>query len=184
MNEENVALPKEEEEKNIEIIGISFREAGKIYYFDPMGTVIEPGKRVIVETARGIEIGTVKVKNKLVPASEIVTPLKPITRPATEEDLKKDAENREAEMEAAIICKKKIAAHKLEMSLVAVEYTFDRAKLIFYSDRDAAIALAEDFNLKRLLSVYDVMTRALEDNSRNVSVLSIITVIGAKIKFL
>ena len=143
MNEENVALPKEEEEKNIEIIGISFREAGKIYYFDPMGTVIEPGKRVIVETARGIEIGTVKVKNKLVPASEIVTPLKPITRPATEEDLKKDAENREAEMEAAIICKKKIAAHKLEMSLVAVEYTFDRAKLIFYFTCESRVDFRE-----------------------------------------
>ena len=146
MNEENVALPKEEEAKNsenVEIIGISFREAGKIYYFDPMGTVIEPGKRVIVETARGIEIGTVKVKNKLVPANEIVTPLKPITRPATEDDLKKDAENREAEMEAAIICKKKIAAHKLEMSLVAVEYTFDRAKLIFYFTCESRVDFRE-----------------------------------------
>ena len=145
MNEENVALPKEEAKnsENVEIIGISFREAGKIYYFDPMGTVIEPGKRVIVETARGIEIGTVKVKNKLVPANEIVTPLKPITRPATEDDLKKDAENREAEMEAAIICKKKIAAHKLEMSLVAVEYTFDRAKLIFYFTCESRVDFRE-----------------------------------------
>ena len=142
MNEEIKNLPETEEEK-VEIIGISFREAGKIYYFDPAGHKIEAGKRVIVETARGVEIGTVKVANKLVPTTKIVSPLKPITRPATEDDIKKDAENREAEIEAALICKKKIAAHKLEMSLVAVEYTFDKAKLIFYFTCESRVDFRE-----------------------------------------
>ena len=117
--------------ETVEIIGINFREAGKIYYFAPGKYKLDAGCRVIVDTARGVEIGTVKVANKRVPVSEIVPPLKPITRPATKEDLERDVKNHQAEMDAAIICKKKIAAHGLEMSLVAVEYTFDNSKLIF-----------------------------------------------------
>ena len=116
----------------VEIIGINFREAGKIYYFAPGKYKFEVNDRVIVETARGVEIGTVKIKNKNVPASQITTPLKDVTRPATKQDLLKDQKNRETEFEAALICKKKIAAHGLDMSLVAVEYTFDNSKLIFY----------------------------------------------------
>ena len=121
-----------EEEKKVEIIGINFREAGKIYYFAPGKYTLSLGEKVIVETARGVEIGTVKTPNKFVPTSEIVTPLKEITRPATEEDLIKDEKNRQAEFDAAIICKKKIQNHGLDMSLVAAEYTFDNSKLIFY----------------------------------------------------
>ena len=121
-----------EEEKKVEIIGINFREAGKIYYFAPGKYTLSLGEKVIVETARGVEIGTVKTPNKFVPTSEIVTPLKEITRPATKEDLIKDEKNRQAEFDAAIICKKKIQNHGLEMSLVAAEYTFDNSKLIFY----------------------------------------------------
>ena len=120
------------EEKKVEIIGINFREAGKIYYFAPGKHTLALGEKVIVETARGVEIGTVKTPNKLVPESEIVTPLKEITRPATKDDLLKDEKNRQAEFDAAVICKKKIQNHGLDMSLVAAEYTFDNSKLIFY----------------------------------------------------
>ena len=124
-----------EEVKNtspVEIIGINFREAGKIYYFAPVKYKFTQGDKVIVETSRGVELGTVKIKNKTVPQSEIVSPLKEVTRPATKADMERYEENRQAELDAAIVCKKKIATHGLEMSLVAVEYTFDRAKLIFY----------------------------------------------------
>ena len=124
------SVPKAEE--TVEIIGINFREAGKIYYFDPGKYKLSLGEKVIVETARGVEIGTVKTPNKMVPTSEIVTPLKEITRPATAEDLAKDEKNRQAEFDAAVICKKKIQNHGLDMSLVAAEYTFDNSKLIFY----------------------------------------------------
>lgn len=122
----------DKEDKNVEVIGINFREAGKIYYFAPGKHRFAQGDRVIVETSRGIEIGTVKSANKFVPSSEIVPPLKEITRPATKDDIARDERNKHAELDAAIICKKKIAAHGLDMSLVCAEYTFDNAKLIFY----------------------------------------------------
>ena len=122
----------QEIQKTVEIVGINFREAGKIYYFDPGKTKFELGQRVIVDTARGTEMGTIKVANKQVPDSEVISPLKTVTRIATEEDLQRDAKNREMEFEAAIICKKKIAAHGLGMRLVSAEYTFDNSKLIFY----------------------------------------------------
>ena len=136
------SLPENSEEK-VEIIGINFREAGKIYYFAPGKFTLSLGQRVIVDTARGVEIGTVKIPNKEVLTSEIVPPLKTIIRPATNEDLERDAKNHELEMDAALICKKKIAAHKLEMSLVAVEYTFDRAKLIFYFTCESRVDFRE-----------------------------------------
>lgn len=120
------------ENETVEVIGINFREAGKIYYFAPGKHKFSLGERVIVETARGVEIGTVKIGNKFVPVSEIVPPLKEITRPATKEDIARDEKNKQAEIDAAIICKKKIAAHGLDMSLVCAEYTFDNTKLIFY----------------------------------------------------
>ena len=127
----------------VEIIGINFREAGKIYYFAPAGLKFRVGDRVIVETSRGIEMGTVKVANKIVDGSEIVTPLKSVMRRATESDLAHDRENHEREMEAAIICKRKIREHKLEMSLVAVEYTFDNTKLIFYFTCESRVDFRE-----------------------------------------
>ena len=134
MNEETKineqAEPKEGE--LVEIIGINFREAGKIYYFAPGEISFKVGDRAIVDTARGVEIGTVKVPNKLVSESEVVQPLKQVTRLATPDDLQRDARNHELEMDAALICKKKIKTHGLDMSLVAVEYTFDNSKLIFY----------------------------------------------------
>lgn len=126
-----------------EITGINFREAGKIYYFAPCGIELKVGDRVIVETSRGVEIGTVKVPSKLVDPSEIIPPLKKITRKATEDDLAIDARNRQYEMDAAVICKKKIKAHGLEMSLVAVEYTFDNSKLIFYFTCESRVDFRE-----------------------------------------
>ena len=142
MNEEtNVTVP--EANATVEIVGVSFREAGKIYYFAPGKLALVHGDRVIVETARGVEMGTVKVGNKRVSESEIVPPLKQVTRVATADDILRDERNRELEMDAAIICKKKIATHGLEMNLVAVEYTFDNSKLIFYFTCESRVDFRE-----------------------------------------
>lgn len=140
---EEIKINQTEEAETIEIVGISFREAGKIYYFAPKNFKLSVGQRVIVETARGVEMGTVKVANKMIDKSEIVSPLKPITRPATPEDIEKDEKNHLAEIDAGVICKKKIAAHGLEMSLVDVEYTFDNAKLIFYFTCESRVDFRE-----------------------------------------
>ena len=137
-NIESAPLPEK-----VEVVGINFREAGKIYYFAPNKIKFELGNKVIVETSRGVEMGTVKVPNKTVPQSEIVPPLKSVTRLATVEDIERDERNHELELDAALICKKKIAAHKLEMSLVATEYTFDNSKLIFYFTAESRIDFRE-----------------------------------------
>ena len=137
-NTETEALPE-----TVEVIGVNFREAGKIYYFAPEKYRFSAGDRVIVDTARGVEIGTVKLANKKISSSEIVTPLKAVTRPATKDDLVRDEKNRKAEAEAAVICKKKIAAHGLEMSLVDVEYTFDNSKLTFYFTCESRVDFRE-----------------------------------------
>ena len=115
-----------------EIVGVRFKGAGKVYYFDPDDKPFSKGESVIVETARGIECGEVAMENREVPEDQIVKPLKMIIRTATPEDLKIVAENRAKEKDAFQICLQKIAAHKLEMKLVEVEYTFDRSKIMFY----------------------------------------------------
>jgi cell fate regulator YaaT (PSP1 superfamily) len=148
MEEKNINTKTSENEPSetgvpVEIVGVSFREAGKIYYFSPAKKKIEAGSRVIVDTARGIEIGTVKIPNKTVDTSEVIQPLKEIIRVATDEDLQRDAANRQLEMDAAVICKKKIANHGLDMSLVAVEYTFDNARLIFYFTCESRVDFRE-----------------------------------------
>ena len=137
-NTDKSSLPE-----TVEVIGINFREAGKIYYFSPNGLTFTIGNKVIVETARGVEMGSVKVANKVVPSSEIVPPLKSVTRLATKEDIERDERNHELELDAAMICKKKIANHKLEMSLVATEYTFDNSKLIFYFTAESRVDFRE-----------------------------------------
>ncbi len=131
------------EAQTVEIVGVSFREAGKIYYFAPGGEHFCAGEHVIVDTARGTEMGTVKIENKTVSQSEVVSPLKQITRRATKEDLLRDAKNHEMEMEAALICKRKIAAHGLGMRLVGTEYTFDNSKLIFYFTCESRVDFRE-----------------------------------------
>ena len=146
-NIKNDNIPEASAENNVsqdvEVVGINFREAGKIYYFSPKNLKFKLGDKVIVETSRGVEMGTVKVPNKTVPSTEIIPPLKSVTRLATDEDIERDAKNHELEMDAAIICKKKIEAHKLDMSLVAVEYTFDNSKLIFYFTAESRVDFRE-----------------------------------------
>lgn len=126
-----------------EIIGVRFNKVGKVYYFDPKGNKFEQGRGVIVETARGIEFGTVAVSNKSVSENEIVAPLKPIIRPANNEDYAKLDTNREKEKEAFEIATKKIAEHKLEMKLVNTEYTFDGSKILFYFTADGRVDFRE-----------------------------------------
>ena len=116
----------------VEVIGVRFNSAGKIYYFEPKGQDFSIGTNILVETARGVELGHVVIENKEVDASEIVPPLRPIIRVATEEDYRQVAENKEKEKDAFIIANEKVREHKLDMKLVDVEYTFDRSKILFY----------------------------------------------------
>ena len=135
---EEATLPE-----SVEIVGINFREAGKIYYFSPDGLKVKAGDKVIVETSRGIEMGTVKIENKVVSSSEIVSPLKAITRIATAADIARDEKNHEEEKNALAICQKKIEAHGLGMNLVDAEYTFDNSKLIFYFTCESRVDFRE-----------------------------------------
>ncbi|MBE7011417.1 MAG: stage 0 sporulation protein [Ruminococcaceae bacterium] len=126
-----------------EIIGIRFNTAGKIYYFAPNGKKADVGMGVIVETARGVEFGTVAIANKMVDESEVVQPLKPITRIATNADYKQLEKNKEKEKEAYIIANEKIAEHKLGMHLVNTEYTFDGSKILFYFTAEGRVDFRE-----------------------------------------
>ena len=136
----------------IKIVGVRFRKAGKIYYFDPAGMEIETGTHVIVETARGIEFGTVMIPPREMEEDGVVQPLKPEIRIATEADEITEQKNKEKEKEAFQICLEKIAKHKLEMKLVEAEYTFDNNKLLFYFTADGRIDFRE--LVKDLASVF------------------------------
>ncbi len=125
------------------VIGVRFRTAGKIYYFDPAGRQIKIGDHVIVETARGIEYGYVVLGNREVDETKVIPPLKPVIRMATDEDRAIEAKNKEKEKEAFKICLEKIAKHKLDMKLVEAEYTFDNNKLLFYFTADGRIDFRE-----------------------------------------
>lgn len=135
-----------------EVIGVRFKDVGKIYYFDPAGNHLKRGNRVIVETARGIECGEIAMENREIAEEELVQPLKPLIRVATEADLKKVEENHKKEKAAFDICLKKIAVHKLEMKLVEVEYTFDNSKILFYFTADGRVDFRE--LVKDLASVF------------------------------
>lgn len=135
-----------------EIVGIRFKEVGKVYYFDPNGAAFKKGDHAIVETVRGIECGEVAIENKDVDEEEIIKPLKKIIRPASESDVKIYNENKKKEIEAAEICRKRIEAHGLEMSLVDVEYTFDRGKILFYFTADGRVDFRE--LVKDLASIF------------------------------
>ncbi len=138
-------MPSEEvnTEKKVTVIGVRFRNVGKIYYFDPTGFETNVGDKVIVETARGIEIGTVLLGAREVGVESIVSPLKGIERLATEEDVKHAAENRDKEKEACVKCKELIEKHGLDMKLVGAEYTFDNKKLLFYFTSDGRVDFRE-----------------------------------------
>ena len=134
------------------IIGVSFRQAGKVYFFDPGDEQIERGEHVIVETAKGVEYGTVVVPNREMAEEKIEAPLKKIIRVATPKDEDIELKNREKEKDAYKICLEKIAKHRLEMKLIAAEYTFDNNKLLFYFTADGRIDFRE--LVKDLASVF------------------------------
>ena len=125
------------------VVGIRFQKAGKIYYFDPCGFDLETGMHAIVETARGVEMGTVLIPPRDVEDEKVIQPLKPVLRIATDEDEKLVEKNKEKEKEAFEICKEKIQKHGLEMKLVNAEYTFDNNKLLFYFTADGRIDFRE-----------------------------------------
>lgn len=134
------------------VIGVRFRPAGKIYFFAPGKLNIKTGDKVIVETARGVEYGSVVVGEKEVEDDKITLPLKPVIRIATEEDKKKEEKNRVKEKEAFEICLEKIRKHGLEMKLIDAEYTFDNNKVLFYFTADGRIDFRE--LVKDLASVF------------------------------
>ncbi|MCR5666730.1 MAG: stage 0 sporulation family protein [Eubacterium sp.] len=136
----------------VDVIGVRFRQAGKIYFFDPVDNKVTLGDHVIVETARGVEYGRVVVPNRKMADDEVVQPLKPVMRIATAQDDEKVEKNKEREKEAFKICKEKIRKHELEMKLVEAEYTFDNNKLLFYFTADGRIDFRE--LVKDLASVF------------------------------
>ena len=136
----------------IKIIGVRFRNAGKIYYFDPKKLPIKKGDHVIVETARGIEYGSVVADAREVTDDQVVQPLKPVIRIANADDNARAQRNKEKEKEAFRICLEKIRKHKLEMKLIDTEYTFDNNKVLFYFTADGRIDFRE--LVKVLASVF------------------------------
>ncbi len=134
------------------VIGVRFRTAGKIYYFDPMKLPVKKGDHVIVETARGVEYGTVVCDPKDVEDDKVIQPLKPVLRIATERDDEQEMNNRVKEKEAFKICLEKIRKHELEMKLIDAEYTFDNNKVLFYFTADGRIDFRE--LVKDLASVF------------------------------
>ena len=136
----------------IKIIGVRFRNAGKIYYFDPKKLPVKKGDHVIVETARGIEYGSVVADPRDVTDDQVVQPLKPVIRIANADDNARAQRNKEKEKEAFRICLEKIRKHKLEMKLIDTEYTFDNNKVLFYFTADGRIDFRE--LVKDLASVF------------------------------
>lgn len=125
------------------VIGVRFRTAGKVYYFDPKGLDFKRNDHVIVETARGVEYGTVVMPPTDVEDDKVIQPLKPVIRKATEEDAVTEEKNREKEKNAYKICLEKIHKHQLEMKLIDAEYTFDNNKVLFYFTADGRIDFRE-----------------------------------------
>ncbi len=135
-----------------EVIGVRFKNVGKMYYFSPSGIQIEKGRAVIVETARGVECGEVVMENREVDDAGIVHPLKSVIRVATEQDLRQVQENSVKQKRAFDICLQKITKHGLDMKLVDVEYTFDNNKILFYFTADGRVDFRE--LVKDLASVF------------------------------
>ena len=127
----------------VEVIGVRFRTAGKIYFFNPKEFQVKSGDHVIVETTRGIEFGSVVSERRQVKEKCIGDELKPVLRIATKEDEERAAKNREKEKEAYKICLDKIKEHELDMKLVSTEYTFDNNKVLFYFTADGRVDFRE-----------------------------------------
>ena len=135
-----------------EVIGVRFRDNGKIYFFDPLDYETETGSFVIVETARGVEFGKVVLGRREIDEEKFQTPIKPIIRPANQEDIDKYKENKEKSRKAFAICLEKIKKHNLDMKLIEAEYTFDNNKVLFYFTADGRIDFRE--LVKDLASVF------------------------------
>jgi cell fate regulator YaaT (PSP1 superfamily) len=127
----------------ITVVGVRFKKAGKIYYFDPLEVPVNQGDHVIVETARGIEYGECVIGKREIPEEQIVSPLKPVLRVSTTEDDENHQNNKIKAQEAMKVCLEKIKAHELDMKLIDVEYTFDNNKVIFYFTADGRIDFRE-----------------------------------------
>ncbi len=136
---EAATSPDGNEVSYTEVVGICFKDGGKVYYFSPNGTNASVGEFAIVETARGLEYGKVSCANKQVKTDDVIQPLRQVVRIATEEDAKQNEENERKEAEALKICQVKINEHGLEMKLIESEYTFDCSKLTFYFTADGRI---------------------------------------------
>lgn len=136
----------------VTVVGVKFKKAGKVYYFDPGDFDLAEGKEVIVETARGMEFGTVTMKPQQVDPSEVVSPLKKIIRVADDKDRKKHLDNVRKKQWAMNLCQEKVNKHKLKMKLIDVEYTFDNSKIIFYFTADGRVDFRE--LVKDLASVF------------------------------
>ena len=136
----------------VKVIGVRFRTAGKIYFFDPLKFDVKRGDHVLVETARGIEYGTVVGDPKEVEDDKVIQPLKPVLRVATARDTEQENANKQKEREAFKICLEKIKKHKLDMKLIDAEYTFDNNKVLFYFTADGRIDFRE--LVKDLASVF------------------------------
>ena len=145
----NTVIP---ESGDVEIVGVRFRDGGKVYYFAPGSNKVNPGDPVIVETARGLEYGFAPNGNEFVPAAKIVPPLRPLIRVANRRDTERYETNRALEDEAFEICRKKIEDHKLAMKLIRAEYTFDNSKLLFYFSAEVRVDFRE--LVKDLASVF------------------------------
>ena len=152
MNEPEIKNKEAEAPEMTTVVGVSFRNATKTYYFDPGILTLTPRDFVIVETARGMEYAKVVFGNRKIPTSSVIAPLKRVIRIATEQDSKRNEENRAAEERARKIGEEKIAKHKLEMKLVDVEYTFDNQKLLFYFTAENRVDFRE--LVKDLASVF------------------------------
>ncbi|MCL2034932.1 MAG: stage 0 sporulation family protein [Oscillospiraceae bacterium] len=126
-----------------EIIGVRFKSAGKIYYFDPNGVEVQKGQNVIVETVRGTECGEVVVAGRFIDEKEWSQPLKPVLRIATDADVEQMRRNREKEQYAFEVCTEKVLRHNLDMKLIDVEYTFDNNKILFYFTADGRVDFRE-----------------------------------------
>ena len=158
-----------------EVVSVRFREVGKDYYFDPQGKEYSKGDKVIVETARGLEYGSVTIPNRTIDDEEITAPLKPVVRLANQKDIDVITENKEKEKSAFDICHKKIEEHGLDMKLVDVEYTFDRNKILFYFTADGRVDFRE--LVKDLASVFrtriELRQIGVRDESKKVGGLGI-----------
>ncbi|MBO5789885.1 MAG: stage 0 sporulation family protein [Clostridia bacterium] len=159
MNEQDKNIPQNENEieneaapKNVTVVGVNFRGAGKSYWFAPGGHKVSVGDKVIVETARGPEIGRITMAQKEVSNDDVVQPLRSVLRVATNDDLAREERNHKLEKDAAGIFRTKVASHKLEMNLVSVEYSFDNSKLLFYYTAENRVDFRE--LVKDLASVF------------------------------